>query len=212
MTHDGMTVIDTIRLPLDGANEYIAQWRERAGKVSRAPGFRSAHMHRATSADAPLPLVMVAEWDSVAARDAALRDSAFRASARAAGAKAEVVGSEYRVAAEYRSAVYSDGPGITFVNVFELPAEHFEEFLAHWRTRAELMSAAPGFRDNRLHRALDPAARYTAVNVAHWDSAAAWRSATENPAFQRRLAAAPGFATAHPQLYEVVAGFPAEDR
>ncbi|WP_433661946.1 antibiotic biosynthesis monooxygenase family protein [Nocardia sp. CA-128927] len=212
MTDNALTVIDTTRLPADRADEFIEQWRHRAEIVSKAPGFRDARLHRALATDAQLPLVMVANWDSVAARDAALANPAFQTSAQSSRDYAEVQGSEYAVAAEYRSDATPAGRGITFVNAFELPAELVDEFLAHWRTRAELMSAAAGFRDNRLHRSTDPSARFQAVNVAHWDSADAWRAAGNNPAFQQRLAVAPTYATAHPELYEVVAEFAAAGR
>ncbi|WP_425302727.1 antibiotic biosynthesis monooxygenase family protein [Nocardia wallacei] len=75
------------------------------------------------------------------------------------------------------------------------------------RTRAELMSAAPGFRDNRLHRAVDPDTRFQLVNIAHWDSPEAWDAARSNPRFQQRLSAAPDFATPNPALFRVAAEF-----
>ncbi|MEV0251990.1 antibiotic biosynthesis monooxygenase family protein [Nocardia sp. NPDC050712] len=200
-------VIDTTRLPADRFDDFAAQWRERAAIASKAKGFRSARLHRALQ-DGPLPLVMVAEWASRADRDAALADNRFQASAQSSGEYAIVQGSTYEVAAEYRSDAAPQGDGITFVNAFELPTEKVEEFIAHWHGRAELMSHASGFRDNRLHRTTEPGAQFALVNVAHWDSADAWRAAGANPAFQQRLSAAPAYATANPALYEIVARFP----
>ncbi|WP_431970585.1 antibiotic biosynthesis monooxygenase family protein [Nocardia sp. bgisy134] len=82
-----------------------------------------------------------------------------------------------------------------------------DEFLPHWLGRAELMSQAPGFRDNRLHRAVNPDTRFQLVNIAHWDSAEAWRAAGDDPRFQQRLSASPDFAAANPALFQVVAEF-----
>jgi len=48
----------------------------------------------------------------------------------------------------------SAGGPITVINVFEVPAWQVGEFIALWRARAEIMAAAPGFRDTRLHRAV----------------------------------------------------------
>ena len=62
-----------------------------------------------------------------------------------------------------------DSP-VTIINVFEVPADQVEGFIAWWRTRAQIMAAAPGFRDARLYRAASPRARFQLVNVAHWDS------------------------------------------
>jgi heme-degrading monooxygenase HmoA len=103
-----------------------------------------------------------------------------------------------------------DGP-VTLINVFEVPAEQVEAFIAQWRIRAEIMAAAPGFRDTRLHRAVSPQARFQLVNVAHWDSQAQLDAAQSSRAFQDRLRALradpePRF-SANPTVYEVVAEF-----
>jgi len=203
MPDNGFIVIDTIELPTDRVDEFIGQWRERAEIAGKATGFRDARLLRALEPGS-IPLVLVAHWDSAEARDAARADTGFQASVHKSREFADVQGSSYHVAAEYRSGATPDGPGITFVNAFELPVDRIDEFVAHWHGRASLMAQAPGFRDNRLHRATDPEARFQLVNIAHWDSADTWRTAGNNPAFQQRLAGAPNFATAHPALYETV--------
>lgn len=101
-----------------------------------------------------------------------------------------------------------NGP-VTIVNVFEVPAEQVEKFIAWWRTRAEIMAAAPGFRDARLHRAVSPQARFQVVNVAHWDSKAAHDEASGSAAAQdslRALREDPHMrVSANPAMYEVAA-------
>ncbi|RDI46748.1 antibiotic biosynthesis monooxygenase [Nocardia mexicana] len=156
-----------------------------------------------------LGLVNVAHWDSVEARDEALADPGFTASAATATGYATVHGGWYRVAAEFRTAGggSGEGPGITFINAFELPAERIDEFLPHWRGRAELMSEVPGFRDNRLHRAVDRDTHFQLVNIAHWDSAEAWRAAGDDPRFRQRLTASPDFAVPNPALFRIAAEF-----
>ena len=42
----------------------------------------------------------------------------------------------------------NDAP-VTLINVFEMPTEHVEAFIAVWRERAALMSSKPGFLDAR---------------------------------------------------------------
>jgi heme oxygenase (mycobilin-producing) len=100
-----------------------------------------------------------------------------------------------------------DGP-VTFINVFEVPVEQIDTFIAHWRERAKIMSTAPGFRGLRLYRALSSRARFQIVNVAHWDNPQAWESAAANPEFQERLRALADDTevqiSANPALYRVV--------
>ncbi|AXB44549.1 antibiotic biosynthesis monooxygenase family protein [Amycolatopsis albispora] len=99
--------------------------------------------------------------------------------------------------------------GVTFINVFEIPADRVDEFVGHWRERAELLRDAPGFRDVRLHRALLPDSRFQLVNVAHWDSEEDWLAATRNHGqFQSSVAEAAQVATPNPALYEVVVELP----
>lgn len=69
------------------------------------------------------------------------------------------------------------------------------------------MSKALGFRDNRLHRAVDPDTRFQLVSIAHWDSTEAWRTADNDPRFHQRLSASPDFAIANPALFRVVVEF-----
>ena len=66
-----------------------------------------------------------------------------------------------------------DGGPITLINVFEIRPDDVEQFLQHWRERAEFLGRQPGFRSLRLHRALNPDSRFQWVNVAEWDSAEA---------------------------------------
>jgi heme-degrading monooxygenase HmoA len=98
---------------------------------------------------------------------------------------------------------------ITLINIFEVPAEQVEDFIAQWRSRAQVMAAAPGFRDARLHRAASPQARFQLVNVAHWDSRADLDAAWGSGAFQDRLRALredpQSRFSASPAVYEVVA-------
>jgi heme-degrading monooxygenase HmoA len=105
-------------------------------------------------------------------------------------------------------AAAHDDP-ITMINVFEVPAEQVDKFSAWWRTRAEIMAAAPGFRDARLHRAVSSRARFQLVNVAHWDSKAAHDEASAADAARdsiRVLREDPEMrVSANPAAYEVVA-------
>ena len=104
-----------------------------------------------------------------------------------------------------------EGGPVTFINVFEVPVEQIDTFIAHWRELAKIMSTAPGFRGLRLHRALSSRTRFQIINVANWESRKAWEAAVANPEFQVHLGALAEDAevqiSANPALYEVVAAY-----
>ncbi len=95
---------------------------------------------------------------------------------------------------------------VTLINVFEVPPEQLDDFVAGWRQRAAIMAGKPGFQDTRLHRAVSADARFTLVNVAHWDSEEALAAAQASPEFRQNVPAA-ARAAANPAVYTVVAEF-----
>jgi heme oxygenase (mycobilin-producing) len=107
----------------------------------------------------------------------------------------------------------ADASPVTLINVFEVPAEHVDEFVEQWRSRAQLMSEAKGFRDSRLHRAVSSGARFQLVNVAHWDSQPELEAAQGDPRFQASLRALRGEGrppfTSSPAVYRVAQDYPA---
>jgi heme oxygenase (mycobilin-producing) len=104
--------------------------------------------------------------------------------------------------------VPNDGP-ITVINIFEVPAVQVGQFITRWRDRAEIMAAAPGFRDSRLHRAVSSRARFQLVNLAHWDGQADLQAALGGDSFQDRIRALredPQLRfSAYPAVYDVAA-------
>ncbi|MGW6537915.1 antibiotic biosynthesis monooxygenase family protein [Streptomyces sp. NPDC055051] len=83
-----------------------------------------------------------------------------------------------------------ENASVTFINIFEISAEHLDAFVAQWEQRAALLSTKPGFLDFRLHRARSSDTRFQLVNVSHWESQEAWEAATADPEFRRRVQAA----------------------
>jgi len=78
-----------------------------------------------------------------------------------------------------------DGP-ITFINVFEIPEDEIDTFIAQWRQRSGLTTIADGFISAELHRAVDDA-RFKLVNVSRWRSWADFEAATTDPGFRTEL-------------------------
>jgi len=110
---------------------------------------------------------------------------------------------------EHRDPPGADDPGVTLINVVEMPADQVDNFMAGWKKRADIMSTLPGFRDYALHRALLPDSRFQLVNVAHWDSREAFEAAIADPEFLSLREAAQREidfgVTASPALYGVIA-------
>ncbi|MEU6994180.1 antibiotic biosynthesis monooxygenase family protein [Streptomyces sp. NPDC046465] len=105
-----------------------------------------------------------------------------------------------------------DAP-VTFINIFEIAAEHLDAFIARWEQRAALMSAKPGFLDSRLHRARSSQTRFQLVNISHWQSLEAYEAAGSDPAFQQHTRAARENSqtpvTSSPGLYDIAADYSA---
>jgi heme-degrading monooxygenase HmoA len=94
------------------------------------------------------------------------------------------------------------GP-VVLVNLFTLDKSDEPEFLGVWRDDAAFMKAQPGFISTQLHRALGENATY--LNIAVWESNAAFRAAFSHPDFQAKLSEYPSSAVASPHLFQKVA-------
>ena len=91
---------------------------------------------------------------------------------------------------------------VILINPFEVPeGTNDEQFLQGWDRAAEYMRQQPGFLNTRLHRALAPDARFRFVNVAEWESPAAFQAAVTSEQFRD---IAKGASPGSPALYEVV--------
>lgn len=66
---------------------------------------------------------------------------------------------------------------VVLINPFSIPKGREEEFFKMWNEVAQYMKDQPGFIDSKLHRSLDPDARFQFINIAHWESAEAWQAA-----------------------------------
>ncbi len=66
---------------------------------------------------------------------------------------------------------------VILINPFSVPKGREAEFLKLWNEIAQYIKDQPGFIDSKLHRSLDPDARFQFINIAHWESAEAWQTA-----------------------------------
>jgi heme oxygenase (mycobilin-producing) len=92
---------------------------------------------------------------------------------------------------------------LVLINVFEVPAEEAEQFIAAWEKMRDYLKSQPGYIDTALHQAVAPDADFQFVNVAHWRTAEEFLAATQRPEF---LDSAVGFVgySLHPSLYRVI--------
>jgi heme oxygenase (mycobilin-producing) len=91
------------------------------------------------------------------------------------------------------------------INAFEVPAGAEEATQRWWESARDFLTTQPGYINTRLHRNLDAKGRFTFVNVAEWQSPAAFQAA--NQALAARLVdnKPPAGVTWTPGLFRVVA-------
>ena len=91
---------------------------------------------------------------------------------------------------------------VVLINAFEVPSGKEEEFLQGWEEAREFMQLQKGYVATRLHRSLDPGARFRFINIAEWATAAEFQAALTHPTFVKLREAVPF--THYPSLYEVI--------
>ena len=89
---------------------------------------------------------------------------------------------------------------VVLINPFEVPqGVSDDDFLAGWQRAADYLRTQPGFVNTRLHRAMSSDARFRFVNVAEWESPAAFQAAVTSEGFRQLTGGAMGNAA----LYQV---------
>src|ERR1044072_6790807 len=89
---------------------------------------------------------------------------------------------------------------VILINAFEVPEGQDEQFLASWERSRDVLRTQPGYLSTTLHRSLAPDVDFRYVNVARWESAAAFRTTPPQPDCPRQ----PPPSRFHAALYEVV--------
>jgi heme-degrading monooxygenase HmoA len=59
---------------------------------------------------------------------------------------------------------------VVAINVYSVPQGKEEEFLVWWHELKETIIGRPGFIKGRLHRSLQPGARFNFINVVEWEN------------------------------------------
>ncbi|RKX35153.1 MAG: antibiotic biosynthesis monooxygenase [Verrucomicrobia bacterium] len=90
------------------------------------------------------------------------------------------------------------------INPFEVPKGQEEEALAVWDRFAAYFKEQPGYVSAKLHRSIDPNARFHLVTVAEWASADHFAAALQNTELQLIAREAKHDFPNFPGLYEVI--------
>jgi heme-degrading monooxygenase HmoA len=93
---------------------------------------------------------------------------------------------------------------VIVINPFEVPKGKEEQALAMWDTFAVYFRKQPGYVSSKLHRAIDPDARFHLVTVSEWSSADHFMAALKNPELHKIVEAATDRSPNYPGLYEVI--------
>lgn len=93
---------------------------------------------------------------------------------------------------------------ITVINPFEVPQGREDEALSMWEAFAEYFRKQPGYISTKLHKAINPEARFLLINIAEWESAEAFQAALNNPSLQDITKDLPGDIPHYPGIYEVI--------
>ena len=93
---------------------------------------------------------------------------------------------------------------VIVINPFEVPRGKEEQALETWDRFADYFRRQPGYVSAKLHRAIDPDARFHLVTIAEWESPDHFMVALNNPELQKIAEAATDHSPNYPGLYEVI--------
>jgi heme-degrading monooxygenase HmoA len=91
----------------------------------------------------------------------------------------------------------------TAIVAYEVSAEDSERFLDSWERANAFLKEQPGLMSTALHRAESANPDFRFVNVSCWESADAFRSATQSQGFRDASGRLDAF-TMHASVYEVI--------
>jgi heme-degrading monooxygenase HmoA len=94
------------------------------------------------------------------------------------------------------------GP-VILINTFHVAPEDADALLAAWAADAAHLRQQPGFISAQLHRGIAGSGVF--LNLAVWESVAAFRDAFGDPQFQATFARYPDSTVASPHLFQKVA-------
>lgn len=96
----------------------------------------------------------------------------------------------------------NDNQQLTVIVAYEVAYEDCDRFLDSWEKANDCLKEQPGFISTALHRAISANPDFRFVNVGRWESADAFRAATQGEGFRNASGRLDAF-TMHAAAYEV---------
>ena len=97
----------------------------------------------------------------------------------------------------------SDDDAIVLINPFVVPADKLGETIIMWEQARDYLQTQPGYISTALHQSLAPDATFQLINVAKWESAEAFQTASKKMATEANLPRIEGV-VADPALFTVI--------
>lgn len=101
------------------------------------------------------------------------------------------------------SATMAEDTGVTLINVFDVPEGALEASIEMWKQSRDFLQTQPGYISTALHQSISPDAQFILINVATWESAAAFQAASAAMRQSSGIAPVEGL-TFTPGLYTVI--------
>ena len=97
----------------------------------------------------------------------------------------------------------SEENAIVLINPFVVPADKLDETITMWEQARDYLQTQPGYISTALHQSLVPDATFRLINVAKWESAEAFQTASKKMAAEADLPRIEGV-VADPSLFTVI--------
>ncbi len=97
----------------------------------------------------------------------------------------------------------SDENTFVLINPFIVPEEKLNETIIMWEQARDYLQTQPGYISTALHQSLGPDATFRLINVAEWESAEAFQTASKKMAAEANLPKIEGVVP-NPALFTVI--------
>ena len=81
----------------------------------------------------------------------------------------------------------SENDAIVLINPFVVPEDKLDETIIMWEQARDYLQTQPGYISTALHQSLGPDATFRLINVAKWESADAFKTASKKMAAEANL-------------------------
>ena len=92
---------------------------------------------------------------------------------------------------------------VVLINPFIVPENQLDDTIIMWEQARDFLQTQPGYISTELHQSLGPDAKFRLINVAKWESAEAFKTASKKMATEANLPKLEGV-VASPALFKVI--------